>query len=693
MLTKLAVRQAIRQLKMNVFHLLSLTIIFMVTFVMATFTIDKSLTDNLTSAISSGIVESIGGMGSIFKVFLCAIAIINVFFLSYIFRLRMHQNSKTYALYRLLGLRTRDLFILYLFEVITLIIGASILGGLFGIGAIRVSKIFLLSLGTVLEPTVAFNFSFPSYGVTILIFAADMFMAMLFSFLVVARADIILLFKRDELVQKVSKLTPLYFIISIAVFIAIPNFAKMGSNTNEFFLNFGISVLLSVIGMYFLYKSAISVIFGIRKKLSLHKRHGSEFITGQFFFSQLNKSAVMMTIISFFLIVVFLFSFINATFVGEKDFDKSYGADFSMSQSTEKDRQEVRKWLSDKNIETYATDMEYVQVMLDENGKVLSGNEIENKLTQSRTDDSEYVKFDELKYQNIFFITEKTFEANKEQFKKVNREVPKGIERAYKAQTGKKIKQIGGAQLTAAEMQKIGLSPEDLGTLPTDLSRDEQIELRSPFFIELPVFGAGVKAMSIRGQSPIVIVPETQYNTLKEKGRVNKQVVFNTPHINVQQYRKLYEETSLKNYAGVTTNGKMTVLLVNVEMQSPIRFSLGIMFVQVMFYILILIMYRLSEMLQKQYRIFETLHIVGASDATIIGSICLQVFATLLFPIAVSFYIAWIAVSNVFSAFYTSSQIWEYLTSNLPLIVTLFVGLAVFFTVYQSYVIKRRQIN
>lgn len=694
MLTKLAIRQAIRQLKANIFHLMSLIIIFMVTFVMATFSFDESVTKDITSAFSSDVLDAIGGVSTIFRVFLVAIIIVNIFFLSYIFRLRMRQNAKTYALYRLLGLRSYDLFVIYTFEVIVLTVVTAVIGGICGIGAVQGSQTFLVSLGTVAEPSTKLSFSMFSYLMTVAFFAVSMLVATLLSFVIIVRTDIIVLFKRDQLVQKVSKLTPVYFVLSVVMFLLLPQFAKIGDGQSEFLRNALISMILSVVGMYFLFKSAISIIFGVRKYLNLHKRHGSEFITGQFFFSQLNKSALMMTIVSFFLIIVFLFSFLTESLVGEKDFDEKYMSDFSMMNPTQEDKTAVIDWLKKNDIQVETTDMEYLHVMTNPNtnNTLMNASEIEQALVESKTNETLSGDLLSSKYHSSFYITENTYQNLQKQFEKVNRTIPAAIKKYYNEASGKEVKQITGFALSAQELEALGLSPEMVGMIPdVQTLSEEEVRQTLTSFMDMPALGAGI--VTFTTSNPVHVVSQAQFEQLQNKGRIVKQTTFNAPGLKAVKYRKMMEETVLNKYLGQTTSGKMHILLVNVESQAPIRFSLAIMFIQVMFYIILLILYRLSEMLQKQYRIFDTLHIVGASNTTIFGSIGLQIITTLIFPVVVSCYIAWIAVYNVFSNFYTNEEIWKYFTGNLPIIFAIFGCLAIAMTFYQSLTVRRRQIK
>lgn len=693
MLIKLATRQSLRQIKTNIFHILTLLIIFAITFVMVSFSNDKTLTDNLTGSIASEALNQIGGMSTVFTFFLYVIMAINVFFLAYIFRLRMHQNSKTYALYRLLGLRTKDLFVLYLFEVIVLVVITAIIGGLLGVGIIRVSKIFLISLGNFVESKVEFSFSLSSYLITIAFYAVAMFIAMLISFVVVVRADIILLFKRDQLVQKTSKLTPLYLVLGLGLlFFALPNFAKLGTTQEEFAKNFLISFVISFFSMYFLYRSFISILFGIRRRFGLHKRHSSEFITGRFFFSQLNKSSMMMAIVSIFLIISFIFSFLTSILLSSKDLNEYYAPDFSMINASDEDKNEVKNWLSDHHIETYATDFEYAHLVFNpETNTYLSQQEIQQKMEETKNQDGR--DYPMSTYLNYLVISEEAYHKNIDRLKHARQEVPKPIEKIYDAQTGAEIKQIAGKKVEADEIKRIQFDSTTNQNYPQNLSEKEIASSMKVTFFDRPVTGKGYAASSLPTITPVFVASEKKYEELKKMGTHNKITEFNTPNITTRQYRELATNTALKKYVLYTSIGKQDILLVNTEVQSPIRFSFTILLIQVLFYIVVLILYRLNEMIQKQYRIFETLHIVGASNFSIFGSVFFQTVITLILPVFLSFYIAWVAVSNIFSVFYSYNRLWSDITLYFPHIISIFAILTICFTLYHSFEIKKRQIN
>lgn len=693
MLIKLATRQSLRQIKTNIFHLLTLVVIFTITFVMVSFSSDKTLTDNLTGAIASAALDKIGGMSTVFTFFLYLIMAINIFFLAYIFRLRMHQNAKTYALYRLLGLRTKDLFVLYLFEVIVLIVITALIGGVLGIGVIRVSKIFLISLGNFVESKVEFSFSLSSYLTSIILYSIVMFIAMLISFITVVRTDIILLFKRDQLVQKTSKLTPVYFVLGLGLlFFALPHFAKLGTTQDEFFKNFLMSTLISVLSMYFLYRSFISILFGIRRRFGLHKRHSSEFITGRFFFSQLNKSSMMMTIVSVFLIISFIFTFLSSLLLNAVDLNKLYATDFSMMNATEKDKSEVKTWLSDHHVKTYTTDFEYTLFTFNsETETLLTPQEIQHKITDAKNLQGN--DYPITAYFNYIVISEDTYQKNIEQMKRAGREVPKPIEKLYNAQNGAEIKQILGQPMDASEIKRIKIDPDANKKFPQNLNDEEKSLMTRVTMIDRPVSGEGYEASTLDTTTPVFVASEKKYEEFKKIGIQYAVTAFNTPNITPRQYRDLSTNTALGKYVLHTSINKQDVLLVNIEVQSPIRFSFMVLLVQVLFYIVVLILYRLNEMIQKQYRIFETLHIVGASNFSIFGSVFFQTVITLILPVFLSFYIAWVAVSNVFNAIYSYDRLWSDLTLYFPHIISIFIVLTIGFTLYHSFEIRKRQIN
>lgn len=693
MLVKLGLRQSKRQLKANIFHLITLTIIFMITFILATYTFDKDLTANLTSSISSNWLERIGGMGSIFKSFLIVTIIVNLFFLTYIFRIRLRQNAKMYALYRLLGMGNRDLFILYLFEMITFTLVAVIIGGLFGVAVIRVCKIILLSLGNFFETKVEFTFSPLSYFVSVVIYFLEMIIAMLFSFVVIIRTDIILLFKRDQLVQKISKATPFYIAISVVLFCLLPHFAKIGDDLSSFLTNFCISLCISAVAMFFLYKSGITSLFALRRFFGLNKRHGSEFITGRFFFSQLNKSAMMMTIVSIFLTGIFLFTFISQMFTSSETLAKTTTNDFSMLDARNDDVREVEKYLQNSKLEYYETDFEYLHIVTNPNNKVhFNATDIQNMIQKTRSDEKAMNQtvqtkqsFEITEYENSFIISEQMYEQQIAQLKKANRNTYQSIEKLYNVQDKTKVRQISGGT-----QSNIALLPNTEVAAVHNISAVDFKTALSVRFFDHPIIGPKGSMLTLALDSATFVVSNTEYEHLKDFGLVRKMKVFNTPSMTVNQFKKLYEETPLHNYEMDTTAGKMSVQSINVEIQSPIMFCLVVLFFQVLFYIVILIVYRLSEMMEKQRKTFETLHIVGASDTTIIGSIAIQTGITMLFPIIVSFYVSWIAVSGVFNQFYTSNEIFTNVSKYLPHVSIAFLAITIIFVCYQSVGIRRQ---
>lgn len=695
MLVKLALRQSRRQLKTNVFHLFTLTIIFMVLFVMASFTFDKTLTDNLTSNITSNLLNQIGGMGSVFHIFLWVTVGVNLFFLTYIYRIRLRQNSKLYALYRLMGMRSRDLFILYFMETGIFTIVSTLLGGALGFVFIRMSKIGLLMLGSFVETKVNFTFSFISYGIAAFIYGMCMLIVVLCSFFVVARTDIILLFKQEHLVQKISKLTPCYLVLGIISLAILPCFAQISNDVNHFFINFGASVIISVFCMYFLYKSAITMIFLLRRKFGFHKRHGSEFITGRFFFSQLNRSATMMTIISVFLIGIFLFSFLSQILIRPENLEQSYGNDFSMDNATQRDQSEVKAFLEKQKIQYFSTELEYTQIVVDrkENNRIMSSLEIQQHLEMTKTNREEFNEFYmNERYQSYFIFTESVYQRNLEQMKKVNKKQVEALNRIYHLQEKSEVKQIGGTIITPEEARILNVKP--LQVEESGFSKEDVQGMSDYYFFDHPNIGAKSFTVELRNMnSATLVVSEVQYAQMKSKGLVYNLIAFNTPKITNKQFRMLYSNTALHNYVGVKTNGKMAVQLMNAEMQSPLLFSFIVLFFQILFYITILILYRLNEMIQKQYSIFRTLHIVGAKNTTIFGSVMLQTLITLLLPVGLSYCIAWIGISGVFHTLLTQTEIFNHTVKYLPHIVFIFSAISIVFTVYQANVIKSKQLS
>lgn len=686
MLIKIGVRQATRQLKANCFHMFTLVIIFMVTFVLATYAFDKELTANLTSTVSSELLNRIGGMESVFRVFLILTAGINLFFLTYIFRLRLRRNSKMYALYRLLGMKSGNLFILYIFEVIVFTLCAAIIGGLFGVVTIRVVKIFLLMFGSFVETKVEFSFSFMSYLIAVALFFIEMTVAVLFSLVIIIRTDIILLFKRDQLVQKVSKMTPVYIVLALLLFLLLPQFAKLGEDPSAFFMNFGIAVCLSSIAMFLLYKSAITSLFSIRRSLNLNKRHGSEFITGRFFFSELNKSAMMMTIVSFFLSGIFLFSFISQMFITPKSLEKTMSNDFSMLSAQQADIQQVEQYLQSENIQYYTTDLEYIHIAISQvDRSLVHPADMKMMIEKTREDESALNEVIN-NYSHFFILSDASYQKQIKQLKQANRQTYQIIDRLYQLQTGAKIRYLSGV----AGDNIAGLPGMDTSKM-SNISIDDLTEvLKSNIRVfNYPTVGTEGSMLTLT-QSSVFTAGNEAYNELKQYGIVQNQQVFNAPSITNQQFRRLHEKTVLSKYDMMSTVGKSGIQLVNAEVQSPILLCLSILFFQVLFYITILIIYRLTEMIQKQYRVFQTLHIIGASNSTIVGSVFIQSCITMLFPISVSFYVAWVAVSGVFKDIYTPNEILENVSKYLPHVTIVFLLITMIFVIYQSVIIRRQ---
>lgn len=687
MLIKIGTRQAIRQIKANIFHLLTLTIIFMVTFVLATYTLDKELTTNLTSTVSSELLNRIGGMESIFRVFLILTVGINLFFLTYIFRLRLRQNSKMYALYRLLGMKNNNLFVLYTLEVIAFTLLAAIIGGLFGIVAIRSIKIILLMLGSFVETKVEFSFSLMSYLIAIGIFFVEMIVAVLFSFIIIIRTDIILLFKRDQLAQKVSKMTPFYIVIAVLLFLVLPQFAKLGESPEDFFKNFGIAICLSSVAMFLLYKSGITSLFAIRRFFNLNKRHGSEFITGRFFFSQLNKSAMMMTVVSIFLIAIFLFTFISQMFISPEKLVQTMSSDFSMLDAKQADIKQVEAYLQSENIQYYTTELEYIHIAVrNDNKSRVNPQDVKNMIEKTRVDED---AFNDVlgNYDHFFILSDSSYQKQINQLKQANRETYQIIDRLYQSQNGASIRYLAG--ITRDDVAEI---PEMKASKMNNVGEDDLKEISKSGLriFDYPTVGLEGSMMTLVYGSSTFTASNEVYNQLKQYGAVRKVQAFNTPSITNQQFRRLHEKTPLQQYDMLSTVGRNGIQLVNAEVQSPLWICLSILFFQVLFYITILILYRLTEMIQKQYQVFQTLHIVGASDTTIIGSVVMQTCMTMFFPIGVSFYVAWVAVSGVFKGIYKADEILINVSKYLPHVTMSFLIITIVFVVYQTRIIRRR---
>lgn len=683
MLIKLGFRQILRQLKGNVFHLLTLSIIFMVTFVMTIYTFDTELINNLASSQAMKILNAYGGIGGVFRVFLFITLFINLFFLTYIFRLRLRENSKMYALYRLLGMRSKDLSFLYIFEIVIFTIISALVGGVIGIFVIRINKMFLLSLGSFVETNIEFTFSMSCYLIAVLLYFTCMIVAMLFSLVVIARADIILLFKREQLVQKTSKGTPFYAVAAIILLGILPYFTKGDEQT--IFQNFALSFLIIVIGMYLLYKSGVTILFGIRRTLGLNKKHGSEFITGRFFFSQLNKSALMMTATSLFLIIVFFFAFINQSFTTNNSIRRAT-SDFSMLNASNEDIQQVEQALKDRNIKYNTNNFEYRLVLVDiQNNKLLSSAEIQQEFAKKASKKEDIEAFSK-KYRSYFIFSEKNYTKNIEQLKQMNPEHLTAINHLYRLQKNEKSKLISGI----IEENKTTLPiyvPEVVRNLPNE-RKEEMLQIN---FFDHPVLGITQSPILIYAESSSTfVIPNEEYKNLSTIGQTMQMKVFNTPNMTLRQYRKLYNETPLNKYTGVTTTGKKSVQLLNGETQAPILFSFYTIFFQILFYIIILVLYRLTDMMQKQYRIFQTLHIVGASTVTIIGAVAMQTFITLMFPIGVSFYVARIFVMGLFDKFYSQEAMSTMILANLPHIVIVFLIVTLGFIYYQSIIIRNQ---
>lgn len=689
-------RQATRTLKQNVFYTLTLSVVFMVIFVLTSLAYDPLLTQGISSELGSNVLLGIGGMQAVFQFFLLALFIINTLFLSYLFRLRIRRNTKTFALYRLLGMRNYHLFLVYVIEVAVFLIVSVVLGGVLGALFVRKGKILIMALGTLRGVKVSFTFSLTSFFIAILLYAISLFISLIASFFIVMKTDIIVLFKQEQLSQKISKWSFLYGGIGLFLTALVPVFSKLGDTPQQFLVNMMIVSIVGVVGMYFLYKSIVTIIFALRRYFGLHKRCASEFITGQFFYAQLNKSALMMTVISVFLITIYLFSFLNQM-ISPAVLNEQYGNDFSMLNATSKDKDVVVRWLKQKKIKAEYTDIHYTHIVYDTaQNRMLKKAEIDQLLLESRTNNTTYEKIVNNVYQSYFFIAEKDYKKNVTQIQKGGQSIPFPIESLYDKQKDLTVKQIEGNPMTEealSQLTRLGIpgfeKVYERYHHASDISGLQEKRLTTYFF-DRPTFGAGPKLGEVPSTRTFVM-SDTVYHTIQKHGREYTQTVFNAPHMSLGEYRHLHDETPLKKYSGISTRGKFTAEMVVSEIQAPAIASVIIVIGQIMLYIIVLILYRLSDILENQYRIFKTLHIVGATNGTIIGSIFFQVFVTLSLPMVVSFGITWLAVSTLLSEVMPIDEIWRMMTPGMPYILAFFILKVVCFTAYQSFVVIQKQ--